>query len=266
MVLILKKAKNALKAALISLDSQEPQLEINHKILVATHHKTGTVWLLTIFKEICRQFNLGFFSGKQENISENFDVFLSMHGRLNLDTIGSEYYGIHIIRDPRDIIISGCFYHTKSKEKWLHIKRDEFGGLTYQEKINSYESLEDKILFEMENSALRNISKILNWDYNNPKFIEIKYENLINDQQLLLFHEIFAFLGFSGKVIPQLLEIAYNKSLFSGNLTKSLHLRSGKTNQWKEYFQPIHKAKFMELYGDILIDLGYENDDSWLNT
>ncbi len=118
-------------------------------------------------------------------------------------------------------------------------------------------------LFEMENSSAYNIKLIDNWDYNNPAFIEVKYEDLILDVDLFLFHKIFTFLGFSGEVIPELLRIAYDNSIFSGNLRKSVHIRSAQQNQWKKYFKPQHKAKFLELYGDILIKLGYEKNNDW---
>ncbi len=196
---------------------------------------------------------------------EYFDIFNQDHSQFNFDELQIKYKGLHLIRDPRDIIISGCFYHTRSKEKWLHIKKKKFEGLTYQEKINSYSSLDDRIIFEMENSGLSNISTIFNWNYNNPEFIEVKYENLISDRNLFIFHKLFIFLGFTGKEIPEVLRIAYDNSLFSGNVKRSTHIRSGEARQWQKYFKANHKAKFLELYGDALIKLGYERNNDWAN-
>lgn len=252
-------------ADLVKLNSELKKLELNKKILVGTHHKTGTMWLISIFKKISRKFDLKFFRGKQNKLPENFDIFLQDHSQFDFDKLPSEYRGIHLIRDPRDIIISGCFYHTKSQEKWLHIKREKFGGLTYQEKINSYSSLDDQIFFEMENTAFKAISAILDWDYNNAKFMNIKYEDLISDQDLLLFHQLFNFLGFSGKEISEILRITYSNSLFSGNYQRSTHIRSGKARQWEKYFKANHKAKFLSLYSDALIKLKYESNHNWVN-
>ena len=114
------------------------RIKLNHKILVGTYHKIGTLWMSNIFKKISQNLGLVFYSGKQANLPESFDIFFESHSYFDFNQLQMEYKGLHLIRDPRDRIISGCFYHQKSKEKQLHIKRDKFGGLTYQEKINSY--------------------------------------------------------------------------------------------------------------------------------
>ncbi len=248
---------------LVSNAGPKRSLKLDTKILVGTHHKSGTVWLTSIFKRISNKFDLDLFVANKAESTENFDIFVHEHSEFNFDNIQFDYRGIHIVRDPRDIIISGCFYHTKSKEEWLHIKRPDFGGLTYQEKINSYSSIDDQIAFEMENSGLRNISRMCKWNYDNSKFMEVKYENLILDSDLFLFHRLFTFLGFPGEEIPSVLRLAYDASIFSGKVKKSNHVRSGKSGQWRKYFSPSHAARFVELHGDVLIRMGYENDNSW---
>ncbi|NES68489.1 MAG: sulfotransferase domain-containing protein [Okeania sp. SIO2D1] len=110
----------------------------------------------------------------------------------------------------------------------------------------------------MENAARNIIEDIKSWNYDNPDFIEIKYEDLIQDTNLILFREIFQFLGFKERVIPSLLKIAYRKSLFSGQVSNNQHIRSGKKQQWQEYFKPIHEAKFVNLFDDVLSKLNYQ--------
>ena len=135
--------------------------------------------------------------------------------------------------------------------------------MSYQEKINSYEHPDDQILFEMENSGARGIREMINWNYNNPNFLEVKYEDLITDEELFLFHKIFSFLKIPGSHIPRSLEIAYRKSIFSGRIKNSGHIRSGKTKQWEHHFTKRNKQRFVELFGDALIYLGYENSNQW---
>lgn len=255
--------KNKINRILQIFKYSDYDLSLPNKILLATHHKTGTVWFNSIFGTICKNYSLDFYKGEQKNLPDQFDVFTQDHSCIDFDLFSWPYRGVHIVRDPRDIIVSGCFYHQKSEESWLHRQRDEFDGMTYQEKINSIEQFDDQLLFEMEHSARRTIIDMTNWDYENPNFFEIKYENLIKDVDLILFHEIFTFLGFPGRAIPDLLTIAYNKSLFSGRKKKSKHVRSGKSKQWKQYFKQCHKDRFLELFGDILIQLGYEQDNDW---
>ncbi|MFX0202290.1 MAG: sulfotransferase domain-containing protein [Candidatus Hodarchaeota archaeon] len=265
--------KTGIKALLLILKGQvlhidlactlKSECKLSNKILIGTHHKTGSYWLSSVFQNICRHYSLTFYAGTQDSLPEQYDVFFQNHSVFDLDSIGVPFRGIHIIRDPRDVIISGCFYHQKSEEEWLHRPRKDLQGLTYQQKINSYRNIDDQILFEMENVGKETICDMLNWDYTCSSFYELKYEDLIEDIDLILFHKIFSFLGFPGSVIPNLLAIAYNKSLFSGLHSKSVHIRSGETNQWKKYFKPNHKDRFLELFGDALIRLGYEKKTNW---
>ncbi|MGD1806314.1 sulfotransferase domain-containing protein [Dapis sp. BLCC M126] len=242
---------------------------LDNRVLIGTHHKTGTVWMGNIFNSIASFYDLKISANRGNKSlispSSNFDIFLQYHSFFDFDNI-SNYKGLHIIRDPRDIVVSGCFYHTKSSEKWLHIKREEFAGLTYQEKVNSYSSFDDKLIFEMEHSSKNVIQDMKSWNYDNPHFIEIKYEDLIQDVNLNLFREIFRFLGFNERIFPRLLKIAYRKSLFSGQVQNRKHIRSGKKQQWKEYFKPIHEERFVDLFDDVLIKLNYEKTQTgWLD-
>ena len=245
------------------------KLDLKHIVLIGTHHKAGTIWMSKVFRGICFKLNLSFFSGQQEHLPINADVFFQYNSKFDLDELKKvfAYKGLHLIRDPRDMIVSGCFYHQRAprhKEEWLYTKNDMFGGLTYQEKLNSYSSIDDKLLFEMENFAQINMANITKWCYNDPNFLEIKYEDLIIDYDMLLFHKIFSHLGFSGEVIPDVLQIAFKNSLFSGRLRDSGHIRSGSVNQWKNHFKQSHRVRFQELFGNVLIRLGYEDNDDWI--
>jgi len=242
-----------------------PGCELNNKILIGTHHKTGTVWLASVFKVISQFHSLNYNFAKRGTNPADFDIYMHDHSKFDFDAIDFEYRGMHIIRDPRDVIISGTFYHQKSQEVWLHEKQDRFNGMSYLEKINSIKDMDDKILFEMDHASNVTINEMIGWNYSNPNFIEVRYEDLIQDYDLELFHKIFKHLGFPGGSIPGLLNIAYKKSIFSGEVEKKGHIRSGKSRQWEKHFKPVHLEKFRENFGDVLIDLGYEEDDTWMD-
>lgn len=252
-----------LKKSLYSLTGQIQPLELPNKILIGTHHKTGTVWFNSIFKEIAFSYDLHYVKDKASTPPPGYDIYFQDHNRFDLAKIATDYRGLHIIRDPRDVLVSACYYHQKSDEPWLHLPQDEFGGQSYHQAINALPDLNAKFLFEMQNSSGRIINQMTSWDYDNPDFIEMKYEDLIEDVNLKLFHEIFSFLGFSGKQIPRLLQIAWDNSLFSGNKDGHKHVRSGASKQWPKHFNSVIKANFVDCFGDCLIKLGYEEDNNW---
>lgn len=235
----------------------------SHKMLVATHHKTGTKWMGAVFKKMSQELSLDFRNLPAWAESDAGDVLLQDHSRFGFSPDPSVHRGLHLIRDPRDVIVSACFYHMRSDEEQLHRPRKEFGGRSYQEALNSMEDPDDRLLFEMENDSRGNIRQISDWDYSDPVFLEVRYEDLIVDRELELFHDMFVFLGLPGWMIPTALAIAYNNSLFSGEVDRPGHVRSGRPAQWRSHFREVHKRRFLELFGDVLVRLGYEEDDDW---
>jgi len=236
------------------------KLVLKNKVLIGSHHKTGTVWMQKVFFTITKKFKLHMESRYLgETPPSSFDIYFHTHSDFDFSSINETFMGLHIIRDPRDLIVSATHYHTRSSESWLHAKNREFGGMTYQEKINTYSSFDDQLLFEMEHSSRHNIMAIKNWDYDDKRFLNIHYEDLVQDKELELFENIFNHLGFRDWCIGWCLVSAYRNSLFSGGVNTK-HVRSGKPRQWPQYFKSIHKKRFVELFGDFLDTIGYESN------
>lgn len=243
----------------------EKNLVIPEKlILVGTHHKSGTVWLGDVFVAIARGMGMRFLNAKAGHSGKDIDILFQVDSAFNLRIL-QDYRGIHIIRDPRDIIISGAFYHGSTKsESWLLEKDEKFRNLSYQEKIKSIQNLEYQFIFEMENRGGRTIREMASWNYQNKNIKELRYELLIRDKSLKCFTEIFQFLGFEGLSLAFCLECAWYKSIFSGHVDKNnTHVRSGQPRQWEKYFSKDLANEFLRQFGDVLIKLGYEKDDEW---
>lgn len=234
-------------------------LLLRNRVLVGTHHKTGTVWFTSICRALSGQLGLDlvYADGVHPNPDGRWDVFVSGHSRFaGLDS--PNLRGVHVIRDPRDVIVSATHYHQTSDESWLHEPRSDFGGMTYQEKICSYSSFDERMLFEMENSSFRNIVEMVEFEERgDDRFVTVKYREMIEDRALTRFEEMFQFLGFRGPAMGWCLVSAYRNSLFSGAVDSD-HVRSGKPAQWPAYFKPVHERRFEELFGDALIRLGYQ--------
>ena len=183
-------------------------------------------------------------------------IHLHTHGRFN-QPMNDVFKGFHLIRDPRDLIVSGCFYHQRANEAWLRKPSSRFGGKSYQEKLNSLQHIDDKIMFEMENCASWNIKDMLDWNYQDDRYINAKYEELLKDEDLKLFDNVFKHLSFEPNLRSFFHAAVMKNSLFNPEMKRSKHIRSGKERQFVKYFKDVHHARFEELFGNALERMGY---------
>jgi hypothetical protein len=157
-------------------------------------------------------------------------------------------------------------YHRTADEPWLHKPWRSFDGLTYQEKINSLEDDQARYIFEMRYSARKAIRAMRKWNYKRANTFECRYEHLITDFEAEIFTEVLRHLGFEDHELESGRHIFGANSLF-GKKGKNggAHVRSGEGQQWKRTFNSELASEFIEQFGKVLIDLGYEPDNSWVD-
>lgn len=239
-----------------------------HLIVHCSHHKVGTVWFKRILERLAKEYGLNLYSGPQSGLPESAHVFLEEHSQVDPSQLRT-FRGSHMVRDPRDIVISGYFYHLWTKEEWANIPQERYGNVSYQTYLNALPQSEGLIAemnrFALEYSDLRDMTC---WDYDNPNFLELKYEETLNDEEET-FRRLFSHYGFNAEAIEDGLRIAdeisfknYKKKIEKNKKQKS-HLRSGKTGEWRDLFDESHKEHCKALMGDALIQLGYESDKDW---
>lgn len=235
-------------------------------IIHCCYHKVGTVWFLRILREAAAHFGMSFDTGSDYRSIVNFeqargsDVFLDLGSHVRLDKLGP-YVGSHMIRDPRDMIVSAYFYHLWTSEPWANLPMAEHRGMSYREYLNSLDR-EHGILAEMRRMSFW-ISHMAAWDYNNPCMFEIRYEDIMRDEPAV-FRAMFTHYGFSSEAIEKSCEIAA-KYTFTRMARKGAqtHLRSGKIGEWEEHFTSEHRQLFKSLYPGAVVQLGYESSDDW---
>jgi len=245
-------------------------------IFVGTYHKTGSAWMHSVFWKISKMLNIKFVNISKEHegsslelkikhisdalISEKPHIIYDHHSQFPLDEFSKDelrqFSGFRVIRDPRDLIISSAKYHMWSDESWLHEPQDKFAGKTYHEKINSLETLDDRLLFEMDNSAGGQIEIMCALDGQNV-LQTIRYEDLIMDVDMLLWHKLCIGLGFEGKEIISAMNAFWNNSLFGGK-KKGGHIQDGSVAQYKNIFNDRINEVFWLKFENHMKTIGYK--------
>lgn len=259
---------------------------MNRCAIVVTHHKTGSTWTTMTFRSIGRALHIPLIDIADDEVRHSTSmpstivppvIVLDRNCRLVTGEMGLDKFAsllvnpdhrlFHMIRDPRDIVVSSVRYHRTSGEKWLRDPRKKYGGLSYQQKLNGFGDDTSRYQFEMDSSSRKVIEAMGKWNYDLPNCFECKYENLLLDTEMTLFSDISLHLGFTEPELEECRKWFWQRSLFGGIAAKKEkmpHIRSGKSSQWRTAFSYQIAREFVNRFGDVLVRLGYEPDNSWV--
>ncbi len=229
------------------------------------HHKCATNWMRRLFRDFCQSnsWNYEVFGGKHDSLEQNSaDNFMHMYVSAkpkHVKDMTEKSRGFHLIRDPRDAMVSGYWSWKKTHQN----NNQEI--LKTKEKLNKL-SLESGLIEMLDHIPL--IRDLESWQfgkYNNV--LETKYEKLVATP-MSAFHEIFDYLGIniSKEALSNLVEKYSFKSITNrppGQENVNSHFRKGISGDWKNYFTDEIKNKFKDRYGNLLIELGYEKNLDW---
>lgn len=249
-----------------ALGALRPRPRDRKLIVHCAHHRMGSEWFSSVLQTISSEYGLLFQSCAQEDLRHDTDVFLQNHSQVDLTRL-RPYRGSHMIRDPRDAVVSGYFYHLWTAEAWAHIPRPKYGGRSYREHLNSLDR-EAGILEEIDRFAGYDLKPLADWDYADPDFLELRYEEVIRDEEGH-FRRLFAHYGFAPAAVERAVEIAMGFSFERrsgrkiGDVRERSHLRSGCPGQWRDVLTDRQKARCREVFGDVLTQLGYESGRDW---
>jgi hypothetical protein len=90
----------------------------------------------------------------------------------------------------------------------------------------------------------------------------IRFEDLINNRDATL-DAMLDEVESTGYKIPVPREKALAVLVNAIQPKKSHTFRSGKTGGWREHFSEEHKKLFKDVAGDLLVRLGYEDNNDW---
>jgi len=186
----------------------------------------------------------GYVDATLENVS-----FLTKTGRVN-------YF---IYRDPRDMLISQVFFATDMHE--------EHGMHEYYKSLPDFNARLKVAITGIEKDGLKMVGVkqryegVFQW-LEQKNVMCVRFEDLINNQDPTL-KAMLDEVEKTGYKIPTPRAMALSVLVKAIQPGKSHTFRSGKTGGWREHFTEEHKKVFKDVAGDLLVRLGYENDNGW---
>jgi hypothetical protein len=175
--------------------------------------------------------------------------FLCRPGRVN-------YF---VYRDPRDMLVSQVFYATEMQE--------EHGMHEYYASLPDFSARLKVAITGIDQDGMymvdvrRRYEGVFQW-LDQPHVLCLRFEDLINDRDAAL-NAVLDEVDKANYAIPFPREQALATLVRSIRPEKSRTFRSGKTDGWREYFTHVHKKLFKDVAGDLLVRLGYEQDNDW---
>jgi len=192
--------------------------------------------------------------------SKDTRIFLSNHGKFDLEAV-RPYRGVHLMRDPRDMIVSGYHYHKWAYETWVH--RPDANGNSYQQKLNRVDRATG-LFMEIDHFIFFYRDLLERWDCDDPDILEVRYEDLMSGERDVHYESIFRFLGCEGERLRigidmmRLFEAERRTGRRSdAKRARHQHIRSGRSQQWRDELNPEHLAYIEAQLGPVLRKFGY---------
>jgi hypothetical protein len=246
-------------------------------LLHCSYHKCMTVYTKRVLQALFNR-SLFFCRGRYGHFRSNVDVFyanLKRYRALSLNNCSpdlkrlGDFLMTRFIRDPRDLITSGYFYHRDCNEKWTVFPdpgdenfREVNGcvptGLKQGESYRNYlnrVSLEDGLIAEIQFRKYH-FDSMIKWPAHDPRIHVFRYEEILG-QEKKVFREMFEFYKLSEPTIRLGLFFAGRFAVKpSGKVHR--HVRDPRTGQWQEYFTDSVSRYLEERHPTLLSHLGYE--------
>jgi hypothetical protein len=240
------------------------------------YHKCLTVYTDRCFRHVLGDRFRSFFGKLDLFYAEHRSLAVSGTSDYCLDLSKLDDYRIsRFIRDPRDLVVSGYFYHHRGLDPFAAIVgptaeqwRDEGAipqalraGESYVECLKRLDQ-EDGLIAEMEFRE-PHFRAMLEWPTNDPRIRLWRYEDVLGNEVRVM-DEIGAHFEWPDDDSPLSFRESLRREADRWRMRDALlawdkHPRDPKSGQWRQLFTPKVRRRFDELYEDLPERLGYES-------
>jgi hypothetical protein len=186
---------------------------------------------------------------------------------LDLERLG-RFRISRFIRDPRDLVVSGYFYHKRGAEDWLHIdsptETDWYfangrvpeglraAGGSFAKYLQALPE-EDGLLAELEFRKYH-FASMAEWPMTHPDIITFRYEDIVGEESAI-FTRILSFYGLSA--VERTLGTWFARRYAIARRSDDPHVRDPRGGQWRTHFTPRITQAFDRQYAGLIAHLGY---------
>ncbi len=258
------------------------------QLIVFSYHKSGTSLLLHVMKKVTKRLGLTLVNlfGLVDQLDPEPDVVLLPHSLLRAPPAWP-YRAIRMIRDPRDIWVSGYLYHRHCNEEWCtstdmdptppiawprvdhsfvhwpeERKRgylERLGGRSYQQHLLGLTEAEG-LDFELDGYTGHTLVSMREWASNGAEALDVKLEDVMGDYDGAM-RRIFEHFGFTAVQTEAALEVARSEDvrrMDDAAIAARPQIHSRTISRWRDVLSPAQIGRFEARYGDVVQALGYE--------
>jgi hypothetical protein len=232
-----------------------------HPCLIGTFHKTGTMLMMHVLQELASAGGAKFWNiGLEPTPSTPWDI--GFHWWSDFSDAGiqpQDYPTVIILRDPRDVIVSGMRFHCRGKEPWLCLPDEALGGQTYQQALLAFDDDEQRFLFELQHQAGATIADMLavKQSHAHRDTLFLTLEGLMSDRTFAPYIQLFSHLGLTEDYLPLVHTIARRHSVFDPDFKRTDHITSGRPAAWRDALSPRVLQALDDRFPGCVAALGY---------
>ncbi len=236
-------------------------------------HKSGSNWIHQIMRDVCEEIGLAYGRiVRRTELDSNLSDWRTRHGAHAISWVNADWRyigacdvrGFCVVRDPRDILVSGYFSHLKT-----HPTDDWPNLIPFRKKLKRVDMAEGLVL---ELDFMHRVwERMQHWPLVHPSVLTVRLEDF-GDQYIERFESIFRFLGLFDLGLSEhsFLSIMERNSFARrsggrspGQEDNTSHYRKGVAGDWRNYLNEDHIALVKERLNHLLLKYEYESTPDW---